>query len=95
MAMQMGALRAALLNPGDPEMATAAAEEMADQQREFFAIRVELRENVTGLEVRVAAVLAEMNERFARVDGKLALHSWMLASIFALLLAVALKIFLH
>ncbi len=95
MAMQMGALREALLNPGDTEKATAAAEEMADQQREFFKIRVELRESIVGLELRTAEVLAAVNERFARVDGKLALQGWMLTSIFALLLAVTLKLFLH
>ncbi len=42
MAMQMGALRDALMNPGDEAKAIKAAEEMANYQSEFTTIKIDL-----------------------------------------------------
>ena len=92
MAIQLGALRDALLDAGaSPEKAGKAAEELAGYEDEFSLLHDEMRDGFN-----------QNQTEFRRVDmaltimqGKQNLHNWMLASIFALLLAIALKIFLH
>jgi hypothetical protein len=147
MAIQLGALRDALLDAGaSPEMAGKAAEELAGYEDEFgkvhsalallrsdtaaefaaqrattaaefatqkadtaaeFATQktdtaAEFAMQKANMDAGFAAVRseasifkAEVKAEFEKVWGELNLHRWMLASIFALLVAVALKIFLR
>ena len=85
MVVQLGFLRDALIEAGASEAkAGKAAEERAGYENEFAAVRSD-----------VAAFRADNKAEFASVRGELNLLRWMLASLFALVLAVALKIFLH
>lgn len=73
MAMQLGALRDALMNPGDEARANRAAEEVAAYDGQFAAIKVDL----------------------AAIRGEQTLMKWMLATVLAISLAIALKLFVH
>ena len=80
MAMQLGALRDALMSPGDQDKANRAAEEVAGYENEFRSIRFDL----SAIKVEVAGL-----------RGEQLLQRWIMVSVFGLLSAVALKIFLH
>ena len=85
MVVQLGFLRDALIEAGAIEArAGKAARELAGYENEFAAIRGD-----------TAALRADTKAEFASVRGELNLLKWTLASLFALVLAVALKIFLH
>lgn len=73
MAMQLGALREALLDPGNVPKANRAAEEVAAYDNQFATIKVDL----------------------AAIRGELTLVKSMLATVIAISLAIALKIFLR
>ena len=61
MAVQLGALREALLNPGNADLANKAAEEVAGYESQFVSIKVELaaiRGEQTLMKWMLATVLA-------------------------------------
>ncbi len=85
MAVQLGFLRDALIEAGASEVkAGKAAEELASYENEFKSVRAD-----------IAAFKADTRADFAAVRGELNRLKWMLASLFGLVLTVALKIFLH
>lgn len=85
MALQLGALREALIDAGaSPETASRAAEELAGHEREF-----------TGLRADMTAGFARVDQAFAKVQGDINLLRWMVGANFALTLAVFVKLFIH
>lgn len=103
MALQLGALREALIDAGaSPETASRAAEELAGHEREFTGLRGDLSMGLSSVDLEIAKVRGEMNNAFARVDqeftrvhGEINLLRWMAGANFALTLAVFVKLFLH
>ncbi len=64
MALQLGALRDALIDAGArPEMAGKAAEELAAYDDQFEVLRTEMREGFAKVDVQFARI----DERFTRV----------------------------
>jgi hypothetical protein len=85
MALQLGALRDALVDAGaSPEKAAKAAEELAGYEREF-----------TGLRGDMAHRFSKVDQEFAKVHGDINLLRWMVGANFALTLAVFVKLFIH
>jgi hypothetical protein len=81
MVLQLGALREALIDAGaDPGKADLAAEELAGYDGEFASIRI---------------AFEKVHIEFARVNGELSLVKWMTGTTLALVLAVAVKLFIH
>ena len=103
MVVQLGFLRDALIEAGASEAkAGKAAEELAGYENEFASVRSDIAafraDTKTEFGVvrgEIAALRGETKAEFAAVRGDINLLRWMTASVFALLLAVALKIFLH
>jgi hypothetical protein len=81
MALQLGALRDALIDAGAaPGKADKAAEELAGYDAEFMSIRLSFE---------------KVQAEFARVNGELSLLKWMTGTTLCLVLAVALKLLIH
>ncbi len=84
MALQLGALRDALIDAGaDPGKANKAAEELAVYNSGFSSMRLEF---------------ATVHGEFARVNGELTLLKWMAGSTLALaafVLAITFKLLIH
>jgi hypothetical protein len=69
MALQLGALRDALIDAGASEdKAQRAAEELAGYQSEFTRVRDDMRDGFTKVDEKFARV----DEKFARVDQEFA-----------------------
>ena len=85
MALQLGALRDALIEAGASEVrAQRAAEELAGYEREFAGIRGDMQLG-----------FAKVDQQFAVVRGDINLLRWMAGANFALTLAVFVKLFIH
>ena len=85
MALQLGALRDALIEAGASEVrAQRAAEELAGYEREFAGIRGDMQQG-----------FAKVDQQFAVVRGDINLLRWMAGANFALTLAVFVKLFIH
>ena len=85
MVVRLGFRRDALIEAGAGEAkAGKAAEELADYENEF-----------TGVRSAIAAFRSDSKAELASVRGDISLPRWMTTSVFALLLAVALQMFLH
>ena len=81
--MMIEELYDALLEAGASEAkARAAARAMADFDKRF-----------TVIETQIAGLRAEVDKRFAVVDGTLRLHNWMLGTIIVMLIALLFKVF--
>lgn len=83
MALQLGALRDALIDAGaSEEKAQRAAEELAAYQSEFTALRDDMRDG-----------FGKVDQEFATVRGDINLLRWMIGANFALTLAILASIF--
>lgn len=92
MALQMGALRDALMEAGaSPEKAGAAAEEIAGHEAEFNR----LQGGLDGVRLDIAALHSEMRVGFAELRGDLKLHNRLFGLIIAMFVAIMLKLFIH
>ena len=80
MALQLGALREALIDAGaSPEKASRAAEELAGHDREFTGLRADMNQGFAKVDQRFAKVdqefvqvRSEMHQGFAKVDQRFA-----------------------
>jgi hypothetical protein len=85
MALQLGALREALIDAGaSQETASRAAEELAGHEREFTGLRSEISKGFAGVD-----------QEFAKIRGDINLLRWMVGANFALTLAVFVKLFIR
>jgi len=92
MALQLGALRDALIEAGASEVrAQRAAEELAGYEREFAGIRGDMQQGFA----KVDQQFAKVDQQFAVVRGDINLLRWMAGANFALTLAVFVKLFIH
>jgi hypothetical protein len=92
MALQLGALRDALIEAGASEVrAQRAAEELAGYEREFAGIRGDMQLGFA----KVDQQFAKVDQQFAVVRGDINLLRWMAGANFALTLAVFVKLFIH
>jgi len=73
------------------EKARAASRAVADMQGHFATIE----KNILQLKQDISEFRSYVDLRFARVDGTLRLHDWMLGTILAVLIAVFFKVFNH
>jgi len=96
MALQLGALRDALLDAGASETKAAlAAEELAGYENRFDRVERRLDQverKVDGLRgemnERFASLRGEMNARFAEQGGRLVRMEWMMGTLIVLVLGV-------
>jgi len=92
MALQLGALRDALIEAGASDArAQRAAEELAGYEREFAGIRGDMQLGFA----KVDQQFAKVDQQFAVVRGDINLLRWMAGANFALTLAVFVKLFIH
>ena len=92
MALQLGALRDALIEAGASDArAQRAAEELAGYEREFAGIRGDMQQGFA----KVDQQFAKVDQQFAVVRGDINLLRWMAGANFALTLAVFVKLFIH
>jgi len=99
MALQLGALRDALIEAGASDArAQRAAEELAGYEREFAGIRGDMQLGFAKVDQQFAKVdqqFAKVDQQFAVVRGDINLLRWMAWANFALTLAVFVKLFIH
>jgi chitinase len=99
MALQLGALRDALIEAGASEVrAQRAAEELAGYEREFAGIRGDMQQGFAKVDQQFAKVdqqFTKVDQQFAVVRGDINLLRWMAGANFALTLAVFVKLFIH
>lgn len=111
MALQLGALREALIEAGtSPERAGRAAEELARHDREFAGLRAEMKEGFFAMKGEFSALRAEVKGDISGVRAELKsdiaelraesrsdikLLQWMTGATFATVLPILLKMFVH
>ena len=96
MALQLGALRDALIDAGASEAKAAqAAEELAAYDHRFDGVERRLDQIDHKIDFKVDGLRSEMNERFAEVDkrfadvaGRFNRMDWMMGTLIVLVLAI-------
>lgn len=100
MALQLGALREALVHAGaKPELAAKAAEELAGYENRLSAIEQRLIELRAYVDRRFTEMVARIEQRFTTIEGRINLLTWMVGSLgtvmLGFLIAVFIKLFVH
>ena len=99
MAIQLGALRDALVEAGaSPATAGRASEELASYNAEFTSIRDDMRSGfakVDGGFAKVEGGFAKVDQELTRLRGEINLLRWMIGTNSALCVAILLRLFIH
>ena len=103
MAIQLGALRDALVEAGaSPATAARASEELANYNSEFTAIREDMRAGFVKADQEMRAGFAQVDARFAQVDarfvkveGDINLLRWMVGTNLVLTVGVLFRLLTH
>jgi hypothetical protein len=97
MALQLGALRAALIEAGaSHEKADRAAEELAGYEDHFAKLDLRMEELRGGVQSEFAKLRGEMQSEFAKLRGEMGTLRWMLGTVIALILGVLARLlFIH
>jgi hypothetical protein len=99
MAVQLGAVRDALLEAGaSKDAAGKAAEELAGYESQFVGLRQAIADFRSDMDGRFSQFETRFNGidiRFEQVTGEMTLLKWMIATTLGLVFAIALKLFLH
>jgi hypothetical protein len=103
MAIQLGALRDALVEAGaSPATAGRASEELANYNSEFTAIREDMRagfvkadQDMRASFAQVDARLSQVDSRFAKVEGDINLLRWMMGTNLVLTVGVLFRLLTH
>lgn len=92
MALQLGALRDALIDAGArPEMAGKAAEELAAYDHQFEVLRAEMREGFAKVRedfAKVDARFGQIEVQFARIDERFTRVYWTMGVLIVMQAAV-------
>ena len=92
MAIQLGALRDALVEAGaSPATAGRASEELASYNAEFTSIRDDMRSGFA----KVDGGFAKVDQELTRLRGEINLLRWMIGTNSALCDAILLRLFIH
>ena len=92
MAIQLGALRDALVEAGaSPATAGRASEELASYNAEFTSIRDDMRSGFA----KVDGGFAKVDQELTRLRGEINLLRWMIGTNSALCVAILLRLFIH